>query len=104
SSSSITVTGTSGSLTHSQSFMLTITVTPDFTISGVPGTVSLTQGGSGMSTITVSSVNGFNSAVALSYSWIGTAPTGVSISLPGPVTPTGTPATSTLTISATASS
>ncbi len=102
--STITITGTSGSLTHSQSFMLTITVTPDFTIGGAPGTVSLTQGGTGTSTISVSAINGFNSAVALSYSWIGTAPTGVSVGLPGPVTPTATPATSTLTITASASS
>jgi len=101
--SSITITGTSGSLTHSQVVMLTITVTSDFSISAVPGTVSLVQGGSGMSTISVGAINGFNSAVALSYSWVGSAPTGVSISLPGPITPTATPATSTLTISATAS-
>lgn len=87
SSASITITGTSGSLSHSQSFTLTITVTPDFTVSGTPGTIGVTQGSSGTSTITVGSTNGFSSAVALTYSWIGTAPSGVSISLPGPVTP-----------------
>jgi len=103
SSASITITGTSGSLSHSQSFTLTITVTPDFTISGIPGTIGVTQGSSGTSTITVGSTNGFSSAVALTYSWIGTAPSGVSISLPGPVTPpSGSSSSSTLTISASA--
>ena len=103
--STITITGTSGSLVHSQSLALTITITPDFSISGNPTSIPLVQGSSGTSTITVSSTNGFNSAVDLSYSWIGSAPSGVSASLPGPVTPTpSTPATSTLTVSASSSS
>ena len=103
--SPITITGMSGSLTHSQTFSLTITVTPDFTITALPTTISLVQGGGGTSTITVTSVNAFNSAVTLSYSWVGSAPSGVTAALPGPVTPsTGTPATSTLTISASSSS
>ncbi len=101
----ITITGTSGSLSHSQSFTLTITVTPDFTMGASPAAMTLVQGSSGTSTIMVGSANGFNSAVALSYSWIGTAPSGVSISLPGPVTPpSGSTATSTLTVSASSSS
>ncbi len=100
----ITITGTSGSLSHSQSFALTITVMPDFTMGASPAAMTLVQGSSGTSTIMVGSTNGFNSAVALSYSWIGTAPSGVSISLPGPVTPpSGSTATSTLTVSAGAS-
>lgn len=98
---SITITGTSGSLIRSQPLALTITVTPDFSIGGNPTSIPIVQGASGTSTITVTSTNGFSSAVALSYSWIGSAPSGVSVSLPGPVTPTpGTPATSTLTVSA----
>ncbi|MGA2973581.1 MAG: CFI-box-CTERM domain-containing protein [Candidatus Bathyarchaeia archaeon] len=101
----ITITGMSGSLTHSQPLTLTITVTPDFTISGNPVSIPIIQGATGTSTITATSINGFNSAVALSYSWVGSAPTGVTASLPSPVTPTsGTPATSILTVSTTSSS
>ena len=56
-----------------------------------------------MTAIDVSSLNGFSSPVSLTYSWIGTAPSGVSVSLTSPVTPTGTPATSPLTVSISAS-
>jgi hypothetical protein len=104
---SVTIIGTSGSLTHSQSLDLTVTlaITPDFTLSANPPSVSMSQGSSGTSTIILASTNGFNSAVSLSYSWMGSAPSGISISLPGPVSPpSGSSATSTLTVSADSSS
>jgi streptogramin lyase len=99
----VTIIGASGNLTHSQLLDLTVTPasTPDFTLSANPTSISTTQGSSGTSTITIDSTNGFNSAVSLSYSWMGSAPSGLSISLPGPVTPpSGSSATSTLTVSA----
>ena len=75
--------------------------TPDFTISCAPSPVSVAQGGTGTSMCTVTSLNAFNSAVALSGSWVGAAPAGVTPTLPSPITPppdaTGT---STLTIAA----
>jgi streptogramin lyase len=101
----LTITGTSDSLAHSQTFDLTITITPDFTISASPGSITMNQGDTQTSTVTVGSTNGFNSAVSLTYSWVGSAPSDVPITLPGPVTPpSGSTATSTLTVSATSSS
>jgi len=100
---SVTIIGTSGSLSHSKLVDLTVTlaITPDFTLSANPPSISFNQGSSGTSTINVSSNNGFNSAVGLSFSWMGSAPSGISISLPGPVTPpSGSFASSTLTVSA----
>jgi len=104
---SVTIIGTSGTLSHSQLLDLTITIAivPDFTLSANPPSISINQGSSGTSTINVNSDNGFNSAVGLSFSWMGSAPSGISISLPGPVTPpSGSFATSTLTVSADSSS
>jgi len=73
--------------------------TPDFSIACAPSPVSVAQGGSETSACTVTSLNGFNSAVALSGSWVGAAPTGVTPTLPSPITPPpGATATSTLTI------
>ncbi len=46
----------------------TSTGTPDFTIASSPVALSITQGGSGVSTISTTISNGFNSAVALSAS------------------------------------
>jgi len=104
----ISVGGTSGSLTHSQSLTITITapvVTPDFTISANPTSISINQGLSGTSAVDVGSANGFSSAVTLAYSWVGSAPSGVSVTLPSPVTPpSGSSATSTLTVTTTSSS
>jgi hypothetical protein len=59
--------------------------TPDFTVSCNPSTLSAGQGGSATSTCTVSSQNGFNSAVTLSCTGL---PSGVSCGFVGnPVTP-----------------
>ncbi|HEY6268984.1 MAG TPA: protease pro-enzyme activation domain-containing protein [Candidatus Acidoferrum sp.] len=64
----ITITGTSGSLTNSTTLTLTVNAAPDFALSVAPGSVSLTQGSSGSSTITVTPQNGFTGSVNLSTS------------------------------------
>ncbi|HJZ72214.1 MAG TPA: hypothetical protein VKE51_10765, partial [Vicinamibacterales bacterium] len=65
----LTVTGTSGALTHMTTLTLTIPSPPppaDFSLSALPTTVTATQGGSGTTTITVTPQNGFNGSVDLS--------------------------------------
>jgi hypothetical protein len=76
--------------------------TPDFNLQATPASVSVTQGASGTSSIRVSSVNGFNSAVSLSASGV---PSGVTASFsPTSVTPPANGnASSTLTFTASAS-
>ena len=75
--------------------------TPDYSVSANPSSMTLTQGTNGTSTITVSSVNGFNSAVALTASGL---PSGVTASFaPASVTPPANgSATSILTLTASA--
>jgi len=76
--------------------------TPGFTVAAAPSAVSVTQGSTANSTITVASQNSFNSATTLSVSGL---PTGVTAAFStNPVTPpaNGT-ATSTLTFTASAS-
>jgi hypothetical protein len=79
---------------------------PDFQVTSDPASISVSQGASGTSTIRVQSLNSFSAAVSLSTSWLGAAPTGVTVDLPSPVTPpadgVGT-ATLTVTAAATAS-
>ncbi|HEV2963028.1 MAG TPA: hypothetical protein VG649_14460, partial [Candidatus Angelobacter sp.] len=95
----VTITGTSGTLTHSTTISLTVNAVaaPDFSLSASPASVSINQGGSGTSTITVTPVNGFNSSVSLSASGL---PSGVTASF-NPASTTGT-STLTLTASSTA--
>ena len=67
----INVTGTSGTLEHSVAIPLRIvevTLAPDFTISAYPTILSIEQGHSNTSVITVASVNGFNKKVNLTVS------------------------------------
>jgi len=73
------------------------TLPPDFSLSASPSSLEIQQGGYGTSTITVTSQNGFSSAVTLSFSG---NPTGVTDSFStNPVTPpSGGSATSALTI------
>src|SRR3982075_138537 len=75
------------------------TATPDFTIAASPSSVTINQGSSGTSTITISSLNGFNSATTLSASGL---PSGVTAAFStNPVTPPANgSATSTLTLTA----
>jgi len=73
------------------------TATPDFALSAAPATVSVARGATATSTITVSSLNGFTGAVALSAAGL---PAGVTASF-GAVSAAGT-STLTLTASSTA--
>jgi len=88
---SVTVTGTSGSLSHTISLTVQV-VTPDFSISASPTSLSIRSGSRGTSTITVTALNGFTGTVTLSAS----SPTGLTASLsPASISTSGT---STLTI------
>ena len=95
----LTVTGTSGSLVHATTVALTVNpaATPDFSLSRNPTSLTLTQGGSGTSTITATALNGFSGSVTLTVTG---CPSGATCALPSPVTPT---ASTTLTVNTTAS-
>ena len=99
--STITITGTSGSLIETTTISLTVSppaATPSFTLTSTP--VTVIEGSTGTSTISLSGSNSFSGTVALSVSGL---PTGVvGVFNPPTVTVSGsTPVTSTLTLSAT---
>ncbi|HZD96493.1 MAG TPA: hypothetical protein VE133_19685 [Candidatus Sulfotelmatobacter sp.] len=75
----VTITGTAGTLSHATTVSLNVAAPaqPDFSLSASPTSVSVTQGGTGSSTVTVNKVNGFTSSVTLSASGL---PTGVTAS------------------------
>ncbi|HWW14702.1 MAG TPA: hypothetical protein VN310_08585 [Candidatus Dormibacteraeota bacterium] len=78
------------------------TASPDFSIAAAPSSLTITQGSNGTSTITITSLNGFNSATTLSATGL---PSGVTAAFStNPVTPpaNGT-ANSTLTLTASSS-
>jgi hypothetical protein len=78
------------------------TSTADFSIGAAPSSVTVTQGGNGTSTITITSLNGFSSATSLSASGL---PSGVTAAFStNPVTPPANgSATSVLTLTASSS-
>jgi hypothetical protein len=59
----LTITGTSGSLSHSTT--VTLVVTADFSISATPSSASTSGGGRVTYTVTVNSLNGFTGSVTL---------------------------------------
>jgi subtilase family serine protease len=84
----VTITGTSGSTSHSATISLTVKAssgTPNFTLSLSPSSFTIDDNGSVSTTLTVTSVNGFHSAVTLS---VNEFPTDVSATASAnPVTP-----------------
>jgi subtilase family serine protease len=84
----VTITGTSGSTTHSTTIALTVNAssgTKNFTLSLSPSSFTIDERGTVSTTLTVTSVNGFNSAVDLS---VNEFPSGVSATASAnPVTP-----------------
>jgi len=84
----VTITGTSGSTTHSATIALTVNAssgTKNFTLSLSPSSFTIDDSGSVSTTLTVTSVNGFHSAVDLS---VNEFPTDVSATASAnPVTP-----------------
>jgi hypothetical protein len=106
--STVTITGTSGTLTHTTTVSLTISAPaqPDFSLSASPASLTVKQGTSGNSTISVTDVGGFTGAVTLSNSALpsgvtatfGTNPTASTSVLTFTATSTATVGTSTITI------
>ena len=100
----VTITGTSGSTTHTTTIALTVNASAaaNFTIGASPASLTVAQGGTGNSTVTITSQNSFNSATTLSATGL---PTGVTAAFStNPVTPPANgSATSTLTFTASAS-
>lgn len=99
-SSTIVLTGTSGSLSHLATFSLNVTAAPppDFSLTLNPSNLTLTTGASGQQTsISATAANGFNSAIGIS---LPSLPVGVTAT-PSPLTLTpGTPQTLTFTAAA----
>jgi hypothetical protein len=107
----VTITGTSGALTHNTTIRLTVNApaTPDFSLSASPASLTVKQGTSGSSTITVTDLAGFAGSVTLSNSTLpsgvtaafGTNPTASSSVLTFTASSTATVGTSSITVTGT---
>lgn len=97
----VTITGTSGSLTETATIALTVSVAPSFTLSPSAGSLTVIQGSSGTSTISVTDVGGFTGGVTLAASGL---PSGVTASFnPNPTSTASSLLTLTASGSATTS-
>jgi endo-1,4-beta-xylanase len=91
---SVTVTGTGGGLTRATTLVLTVNAAQDFTLSANPSSLTVNQGASAASTLSITRVGGFVGSVTFSASGL---PSGVTASFNPPST---TGATSTVTFTA----
>ena len=91
----VTVTGTGGGLTRTTTIALTVNTpaTPNFVLSASPGSLTIAQGSSAASTITIARSGGFAAAVALTASGL---PSGVTAAF----NPASATNSSTLTLTA----
>lgn len=100
----LAISASGGSLTDSIPIALIVNPlppSPDFSISSSAITIAILQGSSEDSTISVTSLNGFNAPVMMSVSWIGPTPSDVTFNLPSPITPpSDSMTTSPLTVTA----
>jgi len=94
----VTVTGTGGGLTRTTQLILTVNPAPDFTLSANPSSLTVNQGASAASTLSITRVGGFTSSVAFSASGL---PSGVTATFNPPST-TGTSSTVNFTASSAA--
>ncbi|HEV2386930.1 MAG TPA: protease pro-enzyme activation domain-containing protein [Candidatus Acidoferrales bacterium] len=96
----VTITGKSPSLSHQTTISLTVNQPPpDFSLSAAPSSVTISQGGQGSSTLTVTQLNGFSSSVSFTNPAL---PSGVSLSFsPNPATTSTTATFSAISTSAT---
>jgi hypothetical protein len=78
--STVTITGTSGTLSHTATLTLTVNATANFSLSATAA--SVTPGGTGTSTITVTPTGGFTGNVTFAASGL---PTGVTASFSGDI-------------------
>jgi len=90
----LTVTGTSASLSHTASVTLVVTAAPNFSLSATPASQTVTAGSNASYTASVSPLNGFTGAVALSVSGV---PSGATASFK-PASISGGSGSSTLTV------
>jgi uncharacterized membrane protein len=97
----LTITGTSGSLTHSAAVTLVVNAasTPDFSLSATPASQTVAPGNGTSYTLTLTPSNGFASNVSLS---LGALPAGVNATFNTNPIPNGS-GTSTLTVTTTSS-
>ncbi len=91
---SVTVTGTGGGLTRTATLVLTVNAAQDFTLSANPSSLTVNQGASASSTLSITRVGGFVGSVTFGASGL---PSGVTASFNPPST---TGATSTVTFTA----
>src|SRR5437762_1596387 len=91
----LTVDGTGAPGNRSTPLALTVSAAPDYTLSLAPAALTIAQGATGTTTLTITRTN-FTGAVTLS---LGNAPTGVTGSF-NPAAPTGTSSTLTVSVGA----
>ena len=62
----VTVKGVSGTLNSSTTISLTVTASPNFSLSASPASLSIARGSNGQTTITITPANGFSGTISLS--------------------------------------
>src|SRR6267143_1933534 len=97
----LTVTGSNSTISRNTSLSVTVTV-PDFTIISSPSSLNIPQGSSGMTTLTLTSLNGFSGTVSLTSTISSNGPQ-ITFSPASVGVPSGGSISSTLSVSAASS-